>query len=139
MLNKVTIMGRLTADVELRATQSGKNVAAFTLAVDRDFKPQGGDRETDFINCVAWNGTADFASKYFHKGSMAIVSGRLQTRRFETSDGQKRSVTEVVAENLYFGENKKDMANSTPITAAAAPSADIDGFMPVDPDEDLPF
>lgn len=134
MLNKVTIMGRMTSDPELRATQSGNNVAVFTLAVDRDFKPQGGERETDFINCVAWNGTADFVSKFFHKGSMTIVSGRLQTRRYETSDGQKRSVTEVIAENLYFGESKKEAS-----TPAAAPSADIDGFVPVDSDEDLPF
>lgn len=135
MLNKITIMGRLTADVELRSTQSGKNVAAFTLAVDRDFRPQNGERETDFINCVAWNGTADFVSKYFHKGSMAVVAGRLQTRRYETQDGQKRTATEVIVENVYFGEGKKE----TQPPYSAAPSADIDGFMPVDNDSDLPF
>lgn len=138
MLNKVMVMGRLTADAELRSTQSGTHVASFTLAVDRDFRPQGGDRETDFINCVAWKGTADFVANYFSKGSMAVIVGRLQTRRFETQDGQKRSVTEVIAENVYFGDSKKETANNTPIAPSAAPSADIDGFMPVE-EEDLPF
>lgn len=138
MLNKIMIMGRLTADVELRSTQSGTHVATFTLAVDRDFRPQGGDRETDFINCVAWKGTADFVANYFSKGSMAVVVGRLQTRKYETQDGQKRTATEVIAESVYFGEGKKDAANNTPIAPSAAPSADIDGFMPVE-EEDLPF
>ena len=130
------VMGRLTADAELRTTQSGTTVASFTLAVDRDFKGQNNDREADFINCVAWKGTAEFVSRYFSKGSMAIVVGRLQTRRYETQDGQKRSVTEVIAENVYFGEGKKE--NNTPVPPSAAPSADIDGFMPVE-EEGLPF
>jgi single-strand DNA-binding protein len=134
MLNKIIIMGRLTADVELRATQSGKNVASFTVAVDRDFKGPNGEKETDFINCVAWQGTADFVSKYFQKSSMAVVAGRLQTRRYETSDGQKRTATEVIAENVYFGESKKETANNAPTT----PPADFDNFVPID-DEDLPF
>ena len=138
MLNKVMVMGRLTADAEFRSTQSGTHVASFTLAVDRDFRPQGGDRETDFINCVAWKGTADFVANYFSKGSMAIVVGRLQTRRFETQDGQKRSVTEVIAENVYFGQGKKETANNEPVAPSKAPSADIDGFMPVE-EEHLPF
>lgn len=137
MLNKIIIMGRLTADVELRATQSGKNVASFTVAVDRDFKGQNGEKETDFINCVAWQNTADFVSKYFSKGSMAVVSGRLQTRKYETQDGQKRTATEVIAENVYFGESKKEAAPAAPV-APATPSGNIDGFIPVD-DQDLPF
>lgn len=134
MLNKIMVMGRLTADVGLRATQSGKNVATFTVAVDRDFKGPNGERETDFINCVAWQGTGEFVSKYFSKGSMAVVVGRLQTRRYETTDGQKRTATEIIAENVYFGESKKETANNAPV----APNADIDGFVPVE-DEDLPF
>lgn len=136
MLNKVMVMGRFTADAELRNTQSGTTVASFTLAVDRDFKGQNNEREADFINCVAWKGTAEFVSRYFSKGSMAVIVGRLQTRRYETQDGQKRSVTEVIAENVYFGEGKKE--NNTPVAPSAAPSADIDGFMPVE-EEDLPF
>ena len=138
MLNKVMVMGRLTADAELRSTQSGTAVASFTLAVDRDFKNQNNEREADFINCVAWKGTAEFVSRHFSKGSMAVIVGRLQTRRYETQDGQKRFVTEVIAENVYFGEGKKETANNTPVPPSAAPSADIDGFMPVE-EEDLPF
>lgn len=134
MLNKIMVMGRFTADAELRTTQSGKNVAAFTLAVDRNFKGPNGERETDFINCVAWQGTAEFVSKYFNKGSMAVVVGRLQTRSWIDNDGKKRYATEIIAENVYFGESKKDTANNTPV----APNADIDGFTPVE-DEDLPF
>lgn len=134
MLNKIMVMGRLTADVELRTTQSGTHVAAFTVAVDRDYKGQSGDRETDFINCVAWKGTADFVHSYFHKGSMAVVVGRLQTRKYETQDGQKRTATEIIAESVYFGESKKDTTNNAPV----APNADIDGFTPCE-DEDLPF
>lgn len=134
MLNKIVIMGRFTKDADLRATQSGKNVASFTVAVDRDFKGPNGDKETDFINCVAWQGTADFVSKFFKKGSMAVIEGRLQIRPYQTEDGQKRTAAEVVVSNIYFGESKKDTANNTPI----APTGDIDGFVPVD-DGDLPF
>ena len=106
MLNKITIMGRLTRDPELRRTQNGKAVANFTLAVDRDF-----DREqTDFIDCVAWNGTAEFVSKYFRKGSMCVVSGRLQMRRYEAKDGTNRTAYEIVADSVYFGESKRDGA-----------------------------
>ena len=106
MLNKITIMGRLTRDPELRRTQNGKAVANFTIAVDRDF-----DREqTDFIDCVAWNGTAEFVSKYFRKGSMCVVSGRLQMRRYEAKDGTNRTAYEIVADSVYFGESKRDGA-----------------------------
>lgn len=139
MLNKINIAGRLTADAEMRQTTTGKSVTSFTIAVERDFKGLNGEKETDFINCVAWNSTAEFISKYFQKGSMAIVVGRLQTRKYETSDGQKqkRTATEVIVENIYFGGAKTDNANNT-ATTPSAPAGDIDGFIPCD-DEDLPF
>ena len=109
MLNHITIMGRLTRDPELRRTGSGTTVASFTLAVDRDFAPRdGGERETDFIDCVAWRQTGEFVSKYFTKGSMAVVSGRLQIRGWTDKDGNKRRTAEVVADNVYFGESKRN-------------------------------
>ncbi len=108
MLNHITIMGRLTRDPELRRTGSGIAVASFTVAVDRDFAPRdGGERETDFIDCVAWRQTGEFVSKYFTKGSMAVVSGRLQIRGWTDKDGNKRRTAEVVADNVYFGESKR--------------------------------
>ncbi len=106
MLNTITIMGRLTRDPELRRTQSGKAVTSFTVAVDRDFS-QGDQKETDFIDCVAWAAKAEFVSKYFQKGSMAIVSGRLQIRNWTDKDGNKRRTAEIMADNVYFGEPKK--------------------------------
>jgi single-strand DNA-binding protein len=137
MLNKIVVMGRFTADAELRSTQGGKNVTSFTLAVNRDFKGQNGERETDFINCVAWNGTADFVTRYFKKGSMAIVSGRLQTRNYETTDGQKRTATEIVAENVYFGESKRDTAESE--TADSGFPSTLPSEFNAEEDDDLPF
>lgn len=128
MLNKVVMMGRLTTDAELRATQSGKHVATFTLAVERDFKGPNGTREADFINCVAWKNTADFVKRYFAKGSMAVVSGRLQTRKWEAADGKKGIATEVIVENMYFGESKK----------AEAPAEEFPTFEYA-PDEECPF
>ena len=107
MLNHIVIMGRLTRDPELRYTQSQLPVASFTVAVDRDRAPQGAERETDFIDCVAWRGTAEFVSKYFFKGSMAVVSGRLQLRDWTDRDGGKRRSAEIVADNVYFGEAKR--------------------------------
>ena len=107
MLNHIVIMGRLTRDPELRKTQGGTSVASFTLAVDRDFTPEGGEKETDFIDYVAWKGTADFVSGYFFKGSMAVVDGRLQLRDWKDKDGNKRRSAEVVANRVYFGEGKK--------------------------------
>ena len=107
MLNKIILMGRLSRDPELRRTQSGTAVASFTLAVDRDYKPQDGERETDFIDIVAWRGTAEFVSKYFSKGRMAIVEGRLQVRDWKDKDGAKRRSTEVIADNVYFGDSKR--------------------------------
>lgn len=108
MLNHITIMGRLTRDPELRRTGSGLAVASFTLAVDRDFAPKdGGERECDFIDCVAWRQTGEFVSKYFTKGRMAVVSGRLQIRGWTDKDGNKRRSAEVVADSVYFGDSKR--------------------------------
>jgi len=108
MLNHIVIMGRLTRDPELRRTGTGVAVASFSLAVDRDFSPRdGGERETDFIDCVAWRQTGEFVSKYFTKGSRAVGSGRLQIRGWTDKDGNKRRSAEVVADNVYFGESKR--------------------------------
>lgn len=127
MLNHITIMGRFTKEPEIRTTQSGTSVATFTVAVDRDFQ-SGGNKQTDFINCVAWKNTAEFIQKYFHKGSMAVVSGKLQSRQYENRDGQKVTVWEVQTDNIYFGESKKDAAPAAPAT-----------FTEVDDDGELPF
>ena len=114
MLNHITIMGRLTRDPELRRTGSGIAVASFSLAVDRDFgKNESGERETDFIDCVAWRQTGEFVSKYFAKGRMAVVSGRLQIRSWTDKDGNKRRTAEVVADNVYFGDSKRDSAGDS--------------------------
>ena len=108
MLNHITIMGRLVRDPELRRTGSGTAVASFTVAVDRDLAAQGQQKETDFIDCVAWRQTGEFVSKYFVKGNMIVVSGRLQIRNWNDKDGNKRRSAEVVADNCYFGSSKKD-------------------------------
>ena len=109
MLNHITIMGRLTRDPELRRTGSGVAVASFSVAVDRDFGGRdGGEKETDFIDCVAWRQTGEFVSKYFTKGRMIVVSGRLQIRSWTDKDGNKRRTAEVVADNCYFGDSKRD-------------------------------
>ena len=108
MLNHIVIMGRLTRDPELRYTQSQVPVASFTIACDRDFGGRdGGEKQTDFIDCVAWRQTGEFVSKYFTKGSMAAVSGRLQIRDWTDRDGNKRRSAEIVADNVYFGESKR--------------------------------
>ena len=151
MLNHITIMGRLTRDPELRRTGTGVAVASFTLAVDRDFGGQGGERETDFIDCVAWRQTGEFVSKYFTKGRMAVVSGRLQIRNWTDKDGNKRRTAEVVADNVYFGDSKRDGDNAGSAYAApaapafggySAPSATApasDFAMLSDDDAQLPF
>ena len=114
MLNQVTIMGRLTRDPELRRTGSGIAVANFTVAVDRDFTSQdSGEKETDFIDCVAWRQTGEFVSKYFTKGRMIVVSGRIQVRSWTDKEGNKRKSTEVVADNCYFGDSKKPEEQSS--------------------------
>ena len=141
MLNHITIMGRLTKDVELRRTNTGTAVASFTLAVDRDF----GEKETDFIEVVAWKNTAEFVSKYFGKGRMAVVSGRLQIRKWQDKDGKKRSTAEVVADNVYFGDSKKDEQENRPFVGGGrrandSEMADMGNFSPLDePDFGLPF
>ena len=133
MLNKIFLMGRLTRDPELRRTGSGLAVASFSLAVDRDFKSQSGEKETDFIDIVAWRNTAEFVSKYFTKGRMAVVEGRLQIQDWTDKEGNKRRSSEVVADSIYFGDSKKD-------TGMPAQSYSNNGsFSEVEDAGELPF
>ena len=111
MLNRIVLMGRLTRDPELRRTQNGTAVASFSVACDRDYAAQGAERETDFIDIVAWRGTAEFVEKYFSKGRMIVVGGRLQIRNWQDKEGNKRRSAEVVADNVYFGDSKRDSAD----------------------------
>ena len=111
MLNHIVLMGRLTADPELKRTPNNVAVTTFTLAVERDFKTQDGSKETDFFSIVAWRNTAEFVSKYFSKGRMAAVEGRLQTRKYQDKDGNNRTVTEILADNVYFGDSKNSTSN----------------------------
>lgn len=148
MLNHITIMGRLTRDPELRYTQSQTPVASFTLAVDRDFGGRdGGERQTDFIDCVAWRQTAEFVSKYFAKGSMAVVSGRLQIRDWTDRDGGKRRSAEVVVDNIYFGESKRRDGDAARTESRPAYQSSYESVSPAasafselgDDDGELPF
>lgn len=148
MLNRVIIAGRLARDPELRRTQSGVSVTTFRIACDRDFKSQSGEKTTDWIDVVAWRNTAEFVSKYFTKGRMALVEGRLQTRDWTDKDGNKRTAVEVVADNVYFGDSKRDAESggySAPSYAGAdrgyAPAANVaDQFAEIDEEDgDLPF
>lgn len=139
MLNKVFIMGRLTRDPELRRTNSGTAVTSFTLAVDRDFKNADGTKETDFIDCVAWRSTAEFAAKYFTKGRMAVVEGKLQIRDWQDKDGNKRRNAEVIADNVYFGDSRSDNASGGHQAAKAPVNVDAEDFAEVEDDDDLPF
>ena len=132
MLNRIIVMGRMTRDPELRRTNSGTAVASCTVAVDRDFKSQSGEKETDFIDVVAWRNTAEFVSKYFSKGRMAVVEGRLQLRDWTDKDGNKRRTAEIVADSVYFGDSKRDGGD-------AAQSAPQGGFSEIEDDGDLPF
>ena len=142
MLNRIAIMGRFTRDPELKYTPSGKAVLSFTLACDRDYQPKAGDKKTDFVDCVAWNTTAEFISRYFSKGRMANVSGSLESRKWEAKNGDKRRSWEVRVESIYFGDSKKDDQRGT---NAASPSSSgeagmPEGFTSIDmDDEDLPF
>lgn len=120
MLNRTILQGRLCKDPELRRTGNGTAVTSFSLAVDRDFKSQSGEKETDFIDIVAWRSTAEFVSKYFSKGRMAVVEGRLQIRDWTDKDGGKRRSAEVVADNVYFGDSKRDGGDSSGYSAAPA-------------------
>ena len=150
MLNHITIMGRLTRDPELRRTGSGTAVASFTVAVDRDYAPKdGGERKTDFINCVAWSQTGEFISKYFSKGRMIVVDGRLEIRDWTDKDGNKRTTAEIRVENAYFGDSKRDSDGGNTYAApapafggysapaASAPASDF--AMLDDSDSQLPF
>lgn len=147
MLNHIVIMGRLTRDPELRRTGSGIAVTNFSVAVDRDFKTENGEKETDFIDCVAWRHTGEFVSKYLKKGSMAVISGRLQIRSWTDNDGNKRRTAEIVADNVYFGESKRDTNQSenylgfvkTTTPAAVSPTAEDFALLNDDDDAQLPF
>ena len=151
MLNKIMLMGRLTRDPELRHTQSGVAVASFTLAVDRDFKDRStGEKSTDFIDVVAWRQTGEFVSKYFTKGRMAVVEGRLQIREWTDKEGGKRRTAEVVADNVYFGDSRRDgdggsyqggySRSAAPAPDYGMPSPADDQFSDLhDDDGELPF
>lgn len=127
-MNKVSLIGRLTKDVEVRYTQSNTAVASFTLAVNRRFVKEGEERQTDFISTIAWGKTAEFISKYFKKGQQVSLVGRIQTRNYEDDQGKKHYITEVVAEEVYFADSKKEETN-----------ASDDRFVTIEEDEDLPF
>ena len=150
MLNRIILMGRLTRDPELRHTQTGTPVASFSLAVDRDFKDKTtGEKSTDFIDIVAWRQTAEFVSRFFTKGRMAVVEGRLQIRDWTDKDGGKRRSAEVVADNVYFGDSKRDGAADYGAPAYSAPMGGRASAAPMDShsdfaeigeeDGDLPF
>ena len=153
MLNCAVIMGRLVADPELRTTTSGISVISFRVAVDRNFVRQGEERQADFIDVVAWRSTAEFVSKYFTKGSMAVVSGRLQIRDWNDREGNKRRSAEVVADNVYFGESKRSREENSagggyqrPAASApsggsySAPASNGSAFAELDDDDgELPF
>lgn len=152
-LNHITLMGRICNDIELRRTNTGVAVTSFTLAVDRDFKSGSGEKETDFVDVVCWKNTAEFVEKYFSKGRMAVVSGRLQGRSWTDKDGNKRKTLEVVADNVYFGDSKKEETSGGSYGGAytgtdsgfyrdnapsnVAPPSDF--VMLDDPDAQLPF
>ncbi len=138
MLNTAIIMGRLTADPELRTTQSNLSVTSFTVAVDRNYK-NGDERQTDFINCVAWRGTADFVSRYFQKGQMIAVQGSIQTRNYEDKKGNKRTAVEIVADNVSFCGEKKQENGGTYTVLPNNDENSFPAFAPDDDDEGLPF
>lgn len=142
-MNTICLMGRLTADPELRSTQSGVAVTSFTLAVERDYTPKGQDKQADFIPVVAWRQTAEFVCKYFRKGQRAALTGSLQTRQYTDRDGNKRTAYEVVAEHVYFAESKKDSGAPAPtvdynerVPQSSTPAED---FEEIPDDSELPF
>ena len=133
MLNRIIVMGRLTADPELRRTGTGIAVTSFTVAVDRDYSGKdGGEKETDFIDCVAWRNTGEFVEKYFTKGRMAVVSGRLQVRSYTDKDGNKRRTAEIIADSVYFGDSKNSNTGGVPTPAQSFAPYDVS-------DSELPF
>lgn len=133
MLNRIVLMGRLTKKPELRRTQSGVAVTSFSLAVERDYKSQSGERETDFIDVVAWRSTAEFAAKYLDKGRMAAVTGSLQGRSWQDKEGNKRRSMEVMADRIYFADSKREEPTGRGVDVSA------DDFQEVEDDGDLPF
>lgn len=144
MLNNITLQGRLTSNPELRRTGSGIAVTSFTLAVEDDFKDKDGNRKTIFVDCIAWRGLGEMVEKYFSKGSMAFVNGKLDIRSWTDKDGNKRRSAEVIAENVYFGESKKSDSYigsySTNASANNSSSAPAQDFAPIeDDDAQLPF
>lgn len=137
MLNHVVVMGRLVADPDLKTTPSGVSVCNIRLACDRDYKDKAtGERETDWLNVTAWRGTADYINQYFTKGRMIVVSGRLQTRNYTDKDGNKRTATDIVAENAYFADSKRDSAAQNDPLAQLSESQE---YRELADDEDLPF
>lgn len=144
MLNKVVIMGRLTRDPEIKKVNNDVSVCSFSIACDRDIvSKQSNERETDFFDVTAWRSTADFVGKYFSKGRMIVVVGRLQKRNYTDKDGNKRSAVDIIAENVYFGDTKKDVESSsttpTPTNYGASPSAQSNNYAELEDDGDLPF
>lgn len=135
-MNVITLMGRITATPELKTTPSGVSVTSFNLAVDRSYTSKGQEKQTDFIPCVAWRGTAEFISKYFRKGSKIAVKGELQQRSYTANDGSKRNVFEVIVDGAFFCESKGE-----PSVEMKAAAVSGNGFVDVNiaPDEDLPF
>lgn len=137
MLNKVVLMGRLTKDPEIRYTSENNiPVARFTLAVDRRAGKQGAEKQTDFINCTAWNKTAEFINNYFVKGKAMVLVGRIQTRSWDNQEGKKQYATDVVADEVYFADSK---SGETSKPQAGAGENAGEGFFPVDSDDELPF
>lgn len=139
MLNHIVIMGRLTRDPEKRQLNDGTPVTSFSVACERGFKSANGEKQTDFIDCQAWRSTADFVEKYFHKGSMAIVSGRLQIRDWTDKNGNKRRSAEIVADNVYFGESKKSASESSGSSYEDPTPKGIDAGPEEDNPDDYPF
>lgn len=135
MLNKVILMGRICNEIELKQTNNGTAVTSFTLAVDRNFSGKGEEKQTDFINCVAWRKTAEFISNYFSKGRMMAVEGSLQVRNYEDKNGNKRQAVEVIVDQAYFADSK----NSSTNTESPASSTEVETFTEVVDDDDLPF
>ena len=136
MINRITIGGRITADPELKQTNGGASVTSFTIACDHDFKDKNGEKGVDFVTIVAWRQTAEFICKYFAKGRMILVDGRLQLRNWKDKDGNGRYAAEVVADNVYFGDSKREEGGNAPSYGATAGG----GFAEIaDEDDNLPF
>ena len=135
MLNHINIMGRVTKDIEVRTTPSGTPVCSFTLAVERDFKDANGNKATDFIDCIAWRGTAEFIGKYFSKGRVMVVGGRLHSRKWTDKSGQNRTSWEVDVSDVYFGDSRRDTSN----TADEADATPGPQMREVEQDGELPF